>query len=712
MFTTDLVAFLESGCALIVATAGDDGAPHASRGWGLDVLDATTGRIRLLLGADDPVVLAHAAAGGGIAVTGADVVTLRSVQAKGRVLSVEPVTSDDRERSQRYCTAYHDAVAIVDDIPRHLMQRMVPVEMVRCDIEVEAVFDQTPGPGAGAEIAGADRVSDRPALAALERCFTGVVPAVIATAAADGTPNVTYLSRVHPVDGERIALSNQFFSKTQKNLAENPRGSLLLVDPTTHDEYRLALVYERTECEGPLFDRLAADIDAVAAMTGMQDVFRLRAADIYRIADLEQVIPNPDAPAPEVTARRAPDTVAVGELCGQIARCPDLGSLVSTLVDGLDQVLGYHHVHLLLAAEDGRSLYTMASRGFDAESVGAEVAVGDGVIGMAAQRGAAMRVGNLGQMAKYSRSIQRAWEVQHGEEADRAVPMPGLPGAQSRVAVPALALGQLVGVLSADSTTTIAFGPEDEAALSVVASLFAHAYETLPRRGAGGRPGAGLAVTGPPPDRSRPRPRALLHRRRQHLPRRRVPHQGGGRPHPLGPARRARARRSHRVHQQGAATRPEPGDARVQGQPREPAHPAHPPPRRAPGPDHPDPHRTGPLPHGRGPTPPARGRPLTAPPHLAALSRTGVDPGGPGPRNLHQYEGGGAQPGVAPIAASWALMTSWSLFTAWSGRTITLNSTIRPSSPTRMRSTPLTEIPSTSVSNSSTASWVPSTSRT
>ncbi len=57
--------------------------------------------------------------------------------------------------------------------------------------------------------------------------------------------------------------------------------------------------------------------------------------------------------------------------------------------------------------------------------------------------------------------------------------MPGLPRAQSRVAVPALALGQLVGVLSADSTTTIAFGPDDEAALSVVASLFANAYETL-----------------------------------------------------------------------------------------------------------------------------------------------------------------------------------------------------------------------------------------
>ena len=68
------------------------------------------------------------------------------------------------------------------------------------------------------------------------------MPAVVATAAADGTPNVTYLSRVRMVDADRVALSNQFFSKTARNLAENPRASMLIIDPTTYDEYRLELV--------------------------------------------------------------------------------------------------------------------------------------------------------------------------------------------------------------------------------------------------------------------------------------------------------------------------------------------------------------------------------------------------------------------------------------------------------------------------------------
>ena len=39
---------------------------------------------------------------------------------------------------------------------------------------------------------------------------------------------------------------------------------------------------------GPLFDRLSRDIDAIAALTGMADVFKLRSADVYRVVDIEQ----------------------------------------------------------------------------------------------------------------------------------------------------------------------------------------------------------------------------------------------------------------------------------------------------------------------------------------------------------------------------------------------------------------------------------------
>mgnify|MGYP001822489287 CR=1 FL=1 len=124
----------------------------------------------------------------------------------------------------------------------------------------------------------------------LRRSFHGAVPAAIATASADGIPNITYLSSVHLVDDERLALSNQFFSKTSRNLSENHRASLLVVDPLTYDEHRLEVVFERTERRGPVFENLRDELDAVAAMSEMEDLFELRTADIYRVVSIEPVL--------------------------------------------------------------------------------------------------------------------------------------------------------------------------------------------------------------------------------------------------------------------------------------------------------------------------------------------------------------------------------------------------------------------------------------
>jgi adenylate cyclase len=130
---------------------------------------------------------------------------------------------------------------------------------------------------------------DRLSLRDIHSCFEGIIPAEIATASADGVPNVTHLSRVHMVDDDHVALSNQFFSKTVRNLAENPRACVEVIDPYNYDRYRIILRYERTERRGPLFEQLRRDIDAIAALTGMQDVFKLRSADIYRVVEVDRV---------------------------------------------------------------------------------------------------------------------------------------------------------------------------------------------------------------------------------------------------------------------------------------------------------------------------------------------------------------------------------------------------------------------------------------
>ncbi len=310
----------------------------------------------------------------------------------------------------------------------------------------------------------------------LALCFEGAIPAVIATASAQGTPNITYLSRIRRVDDQRIALSNQFFSKTVRNLTENPRASVLLIDPTTYDEYRLTIVYERTDQRGPVFEKLREDVDTVAALEGMQDVFKLRAADIYRVQHVERVRARMQ-PADTDVRTSGPRSVQLAELTARIGRSTDLDTLVNVTVDGLRELLGFEHSMLLLCDERGERLFTIASRGYEAEGVGSEIPVGEGTIGMAAARCTSMRLGNLRQMARYSKSVRKSFEDAEWVGPGREIPVPGLVDVQSRLAAPAMAAGQLVGVLVVESPQLIAFDETDEALLAVVGSLVANAIE-------------------------------------------------------------------------------------------------------------------------------------------------------------------------------------------------------------------------------------------
>ena len=118
-------------------------------------------------------------------------------------------------------------------------------------------------------------------LETLDRCFHGIIPGVIATADREGIPNVSYLSQVYFVDTKHVALSCQFFNKTRQNLEENPRATIELYDPLTFEAYRLRLTFLRAETSGPLFDTMAARIQAIASHIGMAGIFKLRSADVF-----------------------------------------------------------------------------------------------------------------------------------------------------------------------------------------------------------------------------------------------------------------------------------------------------------------------------------------------------------------------------------------------------------------------------------------------
>jgi uncharacterized protein len=116
----------------------------------------------------------------------------------------------------------------------------------------------------------------------------GAVPASLVTCALDGEPNVTTVSQVFSVDQNHVALSFQFFSKTIRNVRENPYVMVQVINPMDFSVWLLELRYDRTETEGPLFDDMDIKLEAIASMTGMAGVFQLRGADVYEVLSVHK----------------------------------------------------------------------------------------------------------------------------------------------------------------------------------------------------------------------------------------------------------------------------------------------------------------------------------------------------------------------------------------------------------------------------------------
>ena len=191
-------------------------------------------------------------------------------------------------------------------------------------------------------------------------CFEGILPSTICSCSKDGTPNLTYLSIVHLLDDRHVGLSYQFFNKTRRNIMENPMVQVVVVSPETAYQYRLSLCYERTETEGPTFDRMKSDLDAVASQTGMSHVFKLRGVDIYRVLECLPFDSQVPAESPLKTDS-LPELEAFSE---RLAACGDLDSLLDTGLDALSTIFGIDHSFVMALDEDGTRLYTLASHGY------------------------------------------------------------------------------------------------------------------------------------------------------------------------------------------------------------------------------------------------------------------------------------------------------------------------------------------------------------
>ena len=126
-------------------------------------------------------------------------------------------------------------------------------------------------------------------LESIQDCFEGVIPSLIATVDDVGIPNVSYLSHVYYVDRDHVALSNQFFTKTAANVRSNRQAVAVVVDGRTGEQYLLDLFFEEGQTDGPVFERMAAQLHVMSSQHGMESLMALRSADLYRVIECRSV---------------------------------------------------------------------------------------------------------------------------------------------------------------------------------------------------------------------------------------------------------------------------------------------------------------------------------------------------------------------------------------------------------------------------------------
>ena len=316
-------------------------------------------------------------------------------------------------------------------------------------------------------------------------CFEGIIPATIATCAKDGTPNISYVSQVHYVDSDHVAISFQFFNKTRKNIAEHPFACVMVLDPRGMQAYRLSLRYERSEASGPLFQAMSLQLQAIASHAGMSDVFRLRAADIYAVQRIERVEGITSLPTPAQDERPPslfidPNLHALRVTGERLNRAECLGELLETALHCMDEFFGLHQTMLLLADEKRGKLQTIASRGYPENGVGSEVGFGEGLIGTVATAKLPLRLSGLDHTLRYARAVRDRAEAVSGPDAVcREIPLPGLSNASTQIAVPLMLRGRCLGVLVAETLEPLTLLIREEALMAIVAGHLAAGIEQL-----------------------------------------------------------------------------------------------------------------------------------------------------------------------------------------------------------------------------------------
>ena len=179
----------------------------------------------------------------------------------------------------------------------------------------------------------------------------------------------------------------------------------------------------------------------------------------------------------EQLARRSAEVKVLRRIALDINATLDLDAIYDIVLRTMDECFGFRHAIILLL-EGSNTLRVVASHGYEDQALGGTVAVGIGVIGTVAKRRRLMRVNHLrAQQAYFTRIRSQMQEAGRAIELGEVVAVPGLPDADSQIAIPLVIKDRLIGVFSVESREPKPFSEHDESLASIVASQAASAIQ-------------------------------------------------------------------------------------------------------------------------------------------------------------------------------------------------------------------------------------------
>jgi len=148
VLTAELVEYMESGVSLLLGTRDAALRPASARAFGVEINAPSKTATVFVAVAGSQITLDNLRDNGQLALTFSRPADHRSLQVKGRVLSITETNEQQRRLQDRYFSRFAEGL-IFTGLRQNLLRRIRYFPSYAVHFRIESMFDQTPGPGAG-----------------------------------------------------------------------------------------------------------------------------------------------------------------------------------------------------------------------------------------------------------------------------------------------------------------------------------------------------------------------------------------------------------------------------------------------------------------------------------------------------------------------------------------------------------------------------------